>query len=215
MKEYPKIQSVFKRDEKSHKFIEGDWSLPEFQFLKDNLWECTEKINGTSIRVTWNTAIVGFGGKSDEAQIPAFLLKRLQERFPWEKFHEQYSSTPMCLYGEGYGARIQKGGGKYIPDGVDFILFDVLIDGWWLYRSNIEDIGSKLGIKCVPLVCTTTLPAAIEVVKNGIPSRFGDFEAEGLVLKPLVSLFNRKGERIVTKLKGKDFQPKLADVAQR
>ena len=30
MKEYHKIQSIYKRDEKTHKFIEGQFSLPEF-----------------------------------------------------------------------------------------------------------------------------------------------------------------------------------------
>ena len=30
MKYYPKIQSVYKRDNKTHKFIEGSFSLPEF-----------------------------------------------------------------------------------------------------------------------------------------------------------------------------------------
>lgn len=53
---------------------------------------------------------------------------------------------------------------------------------------------------------SVTLSQGIELVKHGITSYFGDFEAEGLVLKPLVMLVNRKGERIVTKLKHKDFR---------
>lgn len=208
MEEYPKIQSIFKRDEKTHKFIEGDWTLPEFEFLKDNLWEATEKINGTNIRVSWSSVnkVVKFGGKTDDAQIPTFLLDRLLELFPREKFESIYPDITITLYGEGYGAKIQKGGGKYIPDGQDFALFDVLIGTWWLYRSNVEDIASKLGIKCVPIVCYISLVSAIEIVKNGILSHYGDFEAEGLVLKPQVMLVNRKGERIITKLKNKDFQ---------
>ena len=48
-KEYPKIQSIFKRDENTHKFIDGVFSLPEFEYLKDNLWIWTEKIDGRNI----------------------------------------------------------------------------------------------------------------------------------------------------------------------
>ena len=45
MKEYPKIQSIYKRDDKTHKFLEGQYSLPEFEYLKDNKWAATEKEN--------------------------------------------------------------------------------------------------------------------------------------------------------------------------
>jgi len=40
--------------------------------------------------------------------------------------------------------KIQKGGGNYIADGVDFVLFDVWINGIWLERENVEDIAEKL-----------------------------------------------------------------------
>ena len=205
--EYPKIQSIFKRDETTHKFIEGQYSLPEFEYLKDNQWEATEKIDGTNIRVTWDKDLqtVTFGGHTDNAQIPIFLIAKLQQLFPQDKFLNLYPDISMTLYGEGYGARIQKGGGNYIPDGCDFALFDVLIDDWWLYRGNIEDIASKLEIKCVPLLGNFTLLQAIEKIKSGLPSSYGNFEAEGMVLKPFVELKNRKGHRIITKLKHKDF----------
>jgi len=211
MKEYPKIQSIYKRDEKTHRFIEGDWSLPEFEYLKDNSWVWTEKINGTNIRTMWDGERVLFGGKTDNAQVPTFLLTKLQELFPVSKFAELYPETPMCIYGEGYGARIQKRGGKYIPDGVDFILFDVVIDGWWLKRENVEDIAQKLGIKVVPIIGEGTIEEAISRVKSGIKSTFGDFEAEGLVLKPKVELFTRAGHRVITKLKHKDFVVELEE----
>jgi len=208
MKEYPKIQSIFRRDEGTHKFIEGEWARPELEYLKDNLWEAPEKIDGTNTRVDWNAEKqeVRFGGRTDNAQIPTFLLTRLQDIFPKEKFIENYPEVSMTLYGEGYGAKIQKGGGNYNPNGVDIVLFDVLIDGWWLYRNNIEDIASKLNIKCVPIVNDgCTLMDAIEHIKVGFHSQYGDFVAEGMVLKPLAMLFSRKGGRIMAKVKHRDF----------
>ncbi len=220
MKEYAKIQSVYKRDEKTHKFIEGNWSLPEFEYLKDNIWVWTEKVDGTNIRVMGHPerlhdlgsqgshASVKFGGKTDNAQIPTFLLEKLQQTFTSEKMKEVFGETEVCLYGEGYGARIQKGG-KYIPDGVDFTLIDVLIEGWWLRRDDIEGIAQKLGIKIVPVIAEGTLEDAIRLVKSQtLLSKFGsqDFLMEGLVLKPKIELRNRQGNRIITKLKHKDFR---------
>ena len=67
MKEYHKIQSIFKRDDKTHKFVVGEWSLPEINYLAHNQWEFTEKVDGTNIRVMWSPTIklLRFGGKSD------------------------------------------------------------------------------------------------------------------------------------------------------
>lgn len=220
MKEYAKIQSIYKRDEKTHKFIEGDWSLPEFEYLKDNIWVMTEKVDGTNIRVIWtpeklhdlgsqgSSAKIEFRGKTDNAQIPVFLLDKLVQLFSPEGMKAVFGETDICLYGEGYGAKIQKGGGKYISNGVNFVLTDVLIDGWWLRRDNIEDIAQKLGIRVVPVVREGTLEEAVSLVKSQtLLSRFGaqDFLMEGLVLKPKIELRNRRGNRVITKLKHKDF----------
>lgn len=218
MKEFPKIQSVFKRDEKTHRFLVGQYALPEFEYLKDNTWVWTEKINGTNIRVIWNGTYVMFQGKTDNAQMYPKLLSKLQDIFSVGKFGTLYPDTPMTLYGEGYGAGIQKGGGSYIADGCDFILFDVLIDAWWLERQNIEDIAGKLNIRVVPIIGEGTLEEAVSSivkwvnspdggfqVREHFRSAFGDFGAEGLVLKPKTALWDRKGKRIITKMKDKDF----------
>jgi len=216
MIEYPKIQSVFKRDEKTHKFVEGMYSLPEFEYLKDNEWYFTEKIDGMNIRVIWypHAPIISgnetpnkliFLGKTDNAQLPKHLVEKLQGTFTIEKFKELYPDTSMCLYGEGYGKKIQSGD-KYIPDDVGFILFDVMIDGWWLKRKDVEDIANKLGIDIVPLVGIGNLDLGIDDTKNGFYSRWGNFIAEGIVAKPCVELRTRAGDRVITKMKYKDFE---------
>ena len=202
MKKYHKIQSIFKRDEKTKAFTE-EYALPEFEYLKDNLWELTEKIDGTNIRVMWDKDELRFGGKTDNASIHIFLLEKLQKIFTKEKMQKVFPDGKVCLYGEGFGVKIQSGG-KYIQDGVDFILFDVWIDGWWLKRDAVKDISKKLGIKIVKIIGMTTLGGAIELSKKGFNSEFGDFIAEGIVLRPEVQLFSRNGDRVITKIKHKD-----------
>ncbi len=207
--EYPKIQTIFKRDMANKgRIIEGCYSSPEIEYLKDNRWMFTEKVDGTNIRVHWERSVgVMFSGRTDRSEIPLFLVQRLEELFPLEKMDAAITTEvdQLCLFGEGFGARIQKGGGKYKSDGVDFILFDVLIDDWWLRRDDIEDVADKLNIDVVPIVGMGTLQDGIEIVRRGLTSTWGDFAAEGLVFKPGVELKTRAGNRIISKIKHKDF----------
>ncbi|MDP3988565.1 MAG: RNA ligase family protein [Candidatus Levybacteria bacterium] len=213
MKEYHKIQTIFKRDKKTRKVILGEYSLVEFEFLKDNLWVFTEKIDGTNIRIMWDGLSITFGGKTDDAQIPVLLLHKLQELFVdkdkkdlfTQIFNKDGKLTEVCLYGEGYGMKIQSNGELYIPDGVDFVMYDVKIGDWWLERVNVENIALKLGIKVVPIIGEGTLNDAIELSRKGFKSQWGNFTAEGIVAMPKTELKTRKGKRVITKIKHKDF----------
>jgi hypothetical protein len=206
MKKYQKIDSIYKRDEKNN-FIIGDWANPVFGYLKDNLWLFEEKINGTNLRVYWDgLSEVKFGGRTDDAQMPMKLLYHLQDIFPAKKFMSLYPGTEMTLYGEGVGPGLAKGSGSYSPNGYRFILFDVVIGGYFLTRENVEDIGSKVEVGVVPTLGKGTIETAIEVVRRGFNSVYGDFKAEGLVLKPEVQLFDRMGNRVITKIKSRDFR---------
>lgn len=206
MKEYGKIQTVFMRNpETNHKtLLEGQWSLPEFGYLANNEWVFTEKVDGTNIRVMFDGQSVTFGGKTDNAQIPAPLVARLQERFipQLDLFKSKFGS--VCLYGEGYGAKIQSGGGNYRQD-QDFVLFDVKIDDWWLLRENVEEIADSFGLDVVPIIGKGTLAEMIEKARAGFPSNWGNFTSEGIVARPAVELKTRRGDRLITKIKHKDF----------
>lgn len=220
MAEYQKIQTLFKRDERNI-IIPDQFTYPEFEVLKDLKWECTEKIDGTNIRIELASSgnsedgiIMSFKGRTDKAIIPEHLLTKLNWLFDREHLMEALNITDetqncnITLYGEGYGAKIQKGG-NYISNDVNFILFDVKIDKWWLDREAIKDIANKLGINAVPLMGYMTIPEAIEYVKKGFKSTIAenkDYDAEGLVLKAPCGLLKRDGERLITKIKTVDFR---------
>lgn len=220
MAEYQKIQTLFKRDERNI-IIPDQFTYPEFEVLKDLKWECTEKIDGTNIRIELESSgnpedgiIMSFKGRTDKAVIPEHLLTKLNWLFDREHLMEVLNITDetqdcnITLYGEGYGAKIQKGG-NYISNDVNFILFDVKIGKWWLDRESIKDIADKLGINVVPLIGYMTIPEAIEYVKKGFKSTIAenkDYDAEGLVLKTPCGLLKRDGERLITKIKTVDFR---------
>ncbi len=211
MKQYHKIQTVYFRNPATNNktLLEGEWTLPEFEYLKDLDWIWTEKIDGTNIRVMWDGEKVSFAGKSDKALIPAHLLEVLKDTFTDEKMSAAFPEVNnVCLYGEGFGAKIRSGTG-YLSDRVDFILFDCLIDQWWLTRESIENIAAKLEIAVVPIIGVGSLLDAIELVRKGFKSTIAqnkDLRAEGLIVKPVVELFNRRRERVISKIKHKDFR---------
>jgi ATP-dependent RNA circularization protein (DNA/RNA ligase family) len=208
MKEYHKIDTLFKRDMESRRktLIVGDWSQDVFGYLANNDWEFTEKVDGTNIRVMIADGNIAFGGKTDNASIPTPLVKRLEERFLSQK-DDLLAKFPdgACLYGEGYGAKIQNGG-NYRQD-QDFVLFDVRIGMWWLQRPAIEDIAKAFGLDVVPIIGHGTLHDAVDRVQNGFTSTWGPFMAEGIVARPSVELMTRNGTRIITKIKHRDFSP--------
>ena len=164
-------------------------------------------------------------GKTPNANIPVFLRAKMEELFPVEKLMtafnrgvcyetmedaaKEYNSGRVIVVGEGYGAKIQKGGGNYISNGVDFILFDVMIGDMYLLRESLEDIAVKLDVPIVPLIGYMTVDEAIEFVKKGFKSVIAenkDYDAEGLVLKTPLGLLGRNGSRIITKIKTCDFR---------
>ena len=209
MKKYHKINSIFKRDEKTHKFT-SEYSTEEFEYLKNSIWSFTEKVDGTNIRIYWNGKNKTLGGRTDKAIIPPNLIEKLNEMFPDELlksvFNPNSEETDVMLYGEGYGNKIQKVGRLYLPDNVSFILFDIQIGYWWLKREDVDKLASELNIKSVPVIGEGTLEDAINMVKNNLRSKLGDLESEGLIAVPKTNLLSRNGQRIITKIKGCDFK---------
>lgn len=210
MKEYHKIETLFERDmEGSKKLIEGKFRNPVVEFLKDNKWQFTEKVDGTNIRVHWDGHKVFFGGRTDSAQIPTVLMYALNDKFMGiqneELFEQKFGATPVTFYGEGYGEKIQNGGNY--REGVGFILFDILIGDIWLERENIEEIAKAFDVPVVPIVLEGTIQDAVNYVKNSPKSIIAskEKESEGLVGKPSVEVKDRRGDRVIVKVKVKDF----------
>lgn len=219
MKEYQKIETPFVRDmDGSKKLILGKFRNPLVEYLKNCQWICTEKVDGTNIRVHWDGHKFNFYGRTDAASIPTFLYTKLEEIFrnnESEQVMEQlFTDREVMLVGEGYGKKIQKCGSNYIQNGVDFIGFDVMVktkDGEkWVYldRRDAEDIYKAFGIKMVPIVATMTLDNAVDYVMSKPKSLISEVEQEmeGLVCIPDVPVYDKSGHRIVVKIKVKDFE---------
>lgn len=200
----------------------GEWMSPTYDEA-DQLMFPIDQMTGAEFHVYYK-------GKTDNANIHPNLLKHLQETYPTDKVLEalglkrfipkeefadhkwqSYEDIPKLytIYGEGYGAKIQKAGGNYIKDGNGFIVFDVKVDDLYLLCPVRDEIAAKLGAPVVPFIGMMTLDEAIDFVRTGFKSRIAenkDFMAEGLVIRNELGLKTRRGERIITKLKTCDFQ---------
>lgn len=213
MRKYDKIETIFTRDiQGSKKLIEGQFRDPTVEYLSDLSWVWTEKVDGTNIRIYWDGHTVTIGGRTDNAQIPAPLVAKLQNLFCGEVnaqlFEQTFGDKEVILFGEGYGTKIQKAGSAYIPNDVNFILFDVLIGDNYQPREWVEETAKMFGVPVVPIVGCGNLLDACEYVKNNPDSIVaeGRCKMEGIVCRPTVELRDRRGNRIIVKIKWEDIK---------
>lgn len=140
----------------------------------------------------------------------SFLNDKLTEMFcnpeTEQVFEQLFGEKEVILFGEGYGNRIQKVGHLYRSDN-SFILFDVYMveSDLWLQRDAIEDVARALGIDAVPIVFKGTLDEAVAYVKTCPQSTIGTAPMEGIVCKPIVDVLTRNKERVIVKVKVRDF----------
>lgn len=209
MKQYEKIETVFCRDTNGAKrLILNNYRNPTIAYLKDNMWLFTEKVDGTNIRVHWDGHKVEFGGRTDKAQIPGLLLNKLNKIFATSEVEELFEQTwgdkDVILFGEGYGPKIQNGG-DYRSD-VSFILFDVLVGDNYQEREWVEKTAQMFNIDVVPIVLTGTIQDGIDYVMKHPRSTMGTAMMEGVVGRPMIELRDRRGERVIVKIKWEDFK---------
>jgi hypothetical protein len=205
---YPKIETLFERDKAT--FVVNPAKLRASVLGTIREWDVTEKIDGTNIRVMLSEGgEVSFGGRSNAAQIPGDLIQYLIRTFRQDQLKNALwidgTPTQVVLYGEGYGPGIQKGG-LYRSDKA-FILYDVLVGGqWWLDREAVDDVALNLGVDTVPYLGRMTLDQIVEQVRSPFASKLGTAMAEGIVGRPIETLFDKRHNRIIIKLKTKDFK---------
>ena len=209
MREYHKIETVFNRSTDGDKrLIWGDYRNETVEYLANNIWQFTEKIDGTNIRIHWDGHNVEIGGRTDRAQIPKHLMDYLSATFLTpeveELFEQTYGEKDVMLFGEGYGAKIQNGG-EYRSD-VSFILFDVLIGDNWQSREWVEATAKMFNVDVVPIVLEGTIGDGIDYVMQHNNSTIGNAIMEGVVGRPKVEMKDRLGNRIIVKIKWKDFK---------
>jgi ATP-dependent RNA circularization protein (DNA/RNA ligase family) len=140
-------------------------------------------------------------------------MEYLQKTFTFEKMarlfplKEDGGYQNVMLFGEGYGPKIQACGSKYRSDH-SFILFDVVINEWWLKKEDVKGIAQSLEIDTVPDLGVMTEEEVVNYVKSMPLSKISKepLEIEGVVCRSEPLMFFRNGKPIMWKLKCKDMK---------
>ena len=206
MNEYRKIANVFKFDAKYQNIV--DLNEP-FKSLENLTWVGTEKVDGTNIRIIWDGYKIEIKGRTDNAQFQGELYDTLSQMFLTKEmeyvFEQIFETKNVVIYGEGYGPKIQAGGGLY-SDTPKFIVFDVNIDGHYLKRANVLDICEKLNLDVVPELFSGTIDEAKKFVSKHPSSTINEkHEMEGLVLELPLEIFDKNGNPLKCKVKYRDM----------
>ena len=231
---HPSTKNIFKRDpETRFKTLSMyEWSSPVFELLADTLWWAEEKIDGTNTRVHWDGRTgFKFAGRSDKAQMQPQQDEALVALFNDEMVERFVKNAvpSITIYGECFGRGIQKGGHYGHPQ---FRMFDVLYTsqrgvGRYWERTQVWDLSYNNEIPVAPLLGKWDLHEAVVRTTTGIPSltakhHLSDLEgfnpetvqlpmSEGVIMRPEVELRDGFGERVILKIKTKDFPDSFAE----
>ena len=221
MKEYPSIETVFVRDKATNRLKFGE--------LRNNvneaipLWSVSEKIDGTNIRVIVTLGGVEVRGRTDNAQLHPHLVESVKALFYHKRLVEYFADYRgkdlppewlVTFYGEGYGAGIQKGAG-YCAD-KRFRCFDIMLgENLLVDDEEMRRICTELGIPTVPFLgfiadLPRTKNSLLEIIPHSVvsfeDSGVADYQAEGIVAKPMHVLFDSRMNRVVWKLTFREFK---------
>lgn len=226
MRTYSKINTLYVRD-KHHK-VTGELTRPVYATI--DKWIVREKVDGVNMRIGFTrdleTKDVSFTvtGRSDDADLPTELIDHCTSiaeiiKPVVSEIMTQHGLTKYILFGEGYGAGIHHGG-RYSSK-MNFALFDVAVDEGctvcegkptYLSEAQVDATAERLGINVVPRTVDEfmTLDDIVDMVKAGFPSVIADewdpeFYVEGIVAKTVEPLYDNRGERVMFKLKSRDF----------
>lgn len=209
MREYHKIETLFKFDNSIKKFT-NEFYNQNVEILKNHLWVFTEKVDGVNFRVCWDGHKLTYAGRTDRAMFSDEQIDFIKDHLVNEEkeimFEQIFRETEVIVFGELYGNKIQNGGLYTDGKGLAFKVFDVLINDIYLTYESTKILCEQLNYDIVPIVLEGTINDGINYVKNNNISTFSKANLEGLVGKPVGDLRDRLGKRIIVKIKKRDLE---------
>lgn len=209
MVEYQKIETLFRFDPPTHTY-KREYYNPIVGYLADLPWICSEKFDGTNVRVHWDGHRVEWAGRTDASELPKEADALLSATFGTPEaevtFEQTFGEKDAILFMECYGGKVQGGiyGGKE-----RLIGFDVMVGGIYLDKSQVGPIMSEFGVEAVEFFEVPNLRKAIEIVWDWAPASHVEdgkqTRIEGLVCVPLRRLYDHMGHRICVKIKRRDL----------
>ena len=212
MIEYQKILTLYKFSMDTYEFV--NIIHDEYvDYLKDLVWLISEKVDGMNIRVHYDGHRVEWNGRTDKANLPKEVEQLLQTTFGDSEiiFEQLFGEKDVILFMECYGGKIQ--GGLY--GGAERLIgFDVMINGEYIDKRNIEGIFNRFNVPCVEFGEVKGLKTVVDMVKDAISSpeknisklcEKGTTVIEGYVCVPKCRIYDNQGNRIIVKIRVRDI----------
>ena len=211
---YTKFSSPFKKDDKYYNTKELNQQLPKGE------WVITEKIDGTNIRIIL-TKPDEEGHRKVEVGSRKLILNREDkgskqffdclEEVNLHKLVEYFKdvNSTVIIYGEGYGAGVQTGG-IYSPN-KNFRVFDIRIGEAYQDFEYVIKVCMDCQLNLVPIyggvkdITYTSCKSDLSNFQRTLIKEGTGGKPEGLVYKFEPVLLNKYKERLIFKVKFKDF----------
>lgn len=223
---YPKTDHLWMRFENPPKMRgimrRGHYSHSEFNFVK--FWYTQEKIDGSNLRVMlrhvggrWCVDLFTREGTDYNISWKGartflrekFTLDRIFSGIDKEKID---TSSIVVFYGELFGAGINKDGELY-SDELEYAVFDIKIDDWWLTPEQVIDVVHKMGIRHAPIISEMmTIDDIVSFVSSFPDSRIDPrHELEGVVCRASpMFMFKGTNNPVQFKLKAREMRSTIA-----
>jgi hypothetical protein len=177
-----------------------------------------EKVHGTSAHLVWKPEerstlehpvgeirLFSGGAKHEEFEkaCPPLLYV--------EKFVQHFPTTPVIVYGEAYGGKMQAMSHTYGKQ-LRFIAFEVKIGSHWLSVPDAFDVATKLGFEFVPFKLVSNDLATLNAERDApseVAKRLGiesPGPREGIVIRPPFEVTLNNGARIHAKHVAESFR---------
>jgi len=234
MVKYPKIETIFKRDNNFRitPILNNSDTIKALKLIKDLIVE--EKIDGTNacLLITYNKYLgitYRYFSRNNEIidQDIMYIKETLKKVLNFSKIEKWYidnfiqnkeieEGSEVRIYGEVFGDKIQKN--YYTPKGIrDFRVFDIRIGNAWLSPSDRNNICQLIDLQTVPTIMSVPYLLSYEEFYNALHRDFNksivakkfdrDELLEGYIIRPKISLYTNKG-RVIGKIKRTDFMIK-------
>lgn len=199
--------------------VDASHRTTELVYLYTNPWTWKRKLDGENIRIYWNGEQALWNGKSNKFTCTKKFQDYMNNTFIEEIFEEKFGrDKEVYIYGEHMGPKVQ--GNELGLDEDEVVIFDVEIDGMFVCKESIEQIAGYFGVKSVYdympkekllpkevlaewgdfLRKEITLDDLINLVAKGYLSNW-----EGIVCTPACNIKDHNGNRIIVKIKNKDY----------
>lgn len=223
-------------DSSSKFVTEGEWSCPEFKLLKDIDWSWTFKCDGTNVSLQWRgdkMTLDSIKGHTDKSLFNQRTKDYLEKTFCTPEaetiFEDLYGEQNVNIILEFCSKDMNQNYGH--PDGFCYVLDVQNADtGKFWDREAVKTFAERFSLDYVREMLVGTIDEAVQWVKIAtatwnssnckvagettsrkgavckVENPYGPYLIEGLVGRPLCELHDANDNRIITKVKCKDFQ---------